>query len=54
VSLYCELLSGAVLDGIRAEIAASGGDVGELGEPPAEEVPIAEAEEPAVPAPPAE
>ena len=30
VSLYCELLSGAVLDGIRAEIAASGGDVGEL------------------------
>jgi small subunit ribosomal protein S2 len=39
VSLYCELLSGAVLDGIRAEIAASGGDLGELGEPPAEEVP---------------
>ena len=30
VSLYCELMSGAVLDGIRAEIAASGGDVGEL------------------------
>ena len=39
VSLYCELLSGAVLDGIRAEIAASGGDVGELSEPLAEEVP---------------
>jgi len=39
VSLYCELLSGAVLDGIRAEIAASGGDVGELGEPPADECP---------------
>ena len=39
VSLYCELMSGAVLDGIRAEIAASGGDVGELSEPPAEEVP---------------
>jgi small subunit ribosomal protein S2 len=35
VSLYCELMSGAVLDGIRAEIAASGGDVGELVEPPA-------------------
>jgi small subunit ribosomal protein S2 len=34
-------LSGAVLDGIRAEIAASGGDVGELGEPPVEEVPPA-------------
>jgi small subunit ribosomal protein S2 len=42
VSLYCELLSGAVLDGIRAEIAASGGDVGELSEPPADEVPAAD------------
>uniref|UniRef100_UPI0035B1B71D 30S ribosomal protein S2 n=1 Tax=Dongia sp. TaxID=1977262 RepID=UPI0035B1B71D len=41
VSLFCELLSAAVLDGIRAEIAASGGDVGELIEPPAEEVPVA-------------
>ena len=30
-------MSSAVLDGIRAEIAASGGDVGELSEPPAEE-----------------
>ena len=39
VSLYCDLMSSAVLDGIRAEIAASGGDVGELSEPPAEEVP---------------
>jgi len=54
VSLYCELLSGAVLDGIRAEIAASGGDVGELGEPPAEEVPAVDSEEAAVPAAPAE
>ena len=41
VSLYCELMSSAVLDGIRAEIAASGGDVGELSEPPVEEVPPA-------------
>ena len=41
VSLYCELVSGAVLDGIRAEIAASGGDVGGLSEPPAEEMPAA-------------
>ena len=40
VSLYCDLMSSAVLDGIRAEIAASGGDVGELSEPPAEEVPV--------------
>jgi small subunit ribosomal protein S2 len=52
VSLFCELLSGAVLDGIRAEIAASGGDVGELSAPPVEEVPVAEA--PAAEAAPAE
>ena len=39
MSLYCDLMSGAVLDGIRAEIAASGGDVGELDEPPSEDVP---------------
>jgi small subunit ribosomal protein S2 len=32
-------MSGAVLDGIRAEIAASGGDVGELEQPPTEDVP---------------
>jgi len=43
VSLYCELISSAVLDGIRAEIAASGGDVGALDEPPVEEVPAADA-----------
>ncbi|HTE79625.1 MAG TPA: 30S ribosomal protein S2, partial [Reyranella sp.] len=54
VSLYCELLSSAVLDGIRAEIAASGGDVGELDEPPVEEVPVAEAEAPPADAPAAE
>ena len=42
VSLYCELVSGAVLDGIRAEISASGGDVGEMSEPPVEEVPAGE------------
>ena len=54
VSLYCELLSGAVLDGIRAEIAASGGDVGELSEPPAEDVPAAETDGTAAPASPAE
>ena len=39
VSLYCDLISSAVLDGIRAEIAASGRDVGELAEPMAEEPP---------------
>jgi len=39
ISLYCELLSGAVLDGIRAEIAASGADLGEAAEPLPEELP---------------
>jgi small subunit ribosomal protein S2 len=39
VSLYCDLVSSAVLDGIRAEIAASGGDVGEFDAPPVEEIP---------------
>src|SRR6185295_11278887 len=54
ISLYCELLSGAVLDGIRAEIAASGGDVGELGEPPADEVPAADTDGAGAEASPAE
>jgi len=39
ISLYCELLSGAVLDGIREEIKASGGDLGEVSEPLPEELP---------------
>jgi small subunit ribosomal protein S2 len=54
VSLYCDLLSGAVLDGIRAEIAASGGDVGELDEPPSEDVPAAETDGAGAEASPAE
>jgi len=52
VSLYCDLLSSSVLDGIRAEIAATGGDVGAMSEMPAEEFPVAEA--PAAEATPAE
>ena len=32
IELYCKLLSDSVLDGIQAEFAASGGDVGELRE----------------------
>jgi small subunit ribosomal protein S2 len=53
ISLYCELLSGAVLDGIREEIKASGGDVGEAAEPLPEELPdvtAAASEETAAPA----
>ncbi len=36
ISLYCELISGSVLDGLQAEMIASGVDVGELDEPAAE------------------
>jgi small subunit ribosomal protein S2 len=54
VSLYCDLVSSAVLDGIRAEIAASGGDVGEMDAPPVEEIPVAPVEGAAVEATPAE
>jgi len=28
IHLYCELVSGAVLDGLQAEMAASGADLG--------------------------
>ncbi|HEV7369088.1 30S ribosomal protein S2 [Arenibaculum sp.] len=38
IDLYCELVSGAVLDGLQAEMAASGVDVGES-DAPAETVP---------------
>jgi small subunit ribosomal protein S2 len=39
ISLYCDLISSAVLDGIREEIRAAGGDLGEAAEPNAEELP---------------
>ena len=45
IDLYCELLSGSVLDGLQAEMTAAGIDVGARAEAPAEAV--AEAEEPA-------
>jgi small subunit ribosomal protein S2 len=34
IHLYCELVSGAVLDGLQAELAGSGADIGEQEEPP--------------------
>jgi small subunit ribosomal protein S2 len=43
IELYCELVSGAVLDGLQAEMNASGVDVGEMEEAPVEELPEAEA-----------
>jgi small subunit ribosomal protein S2 len=36
ISLFCELISGAVLDGLQAEMVASGVDAGEQEEPVAE------------------
>ena len=36
IELYCELLSGAVLDGLQAEQMASGQDIGEAEEAPVE------------------
>jgi small subunit ribosomal protein S2 len=38
IHLYCDLVSGAVLDGLQAELAASGVDIGEREELPAEPV----------------
>ncbi|WP_096702793.1 30S ribosomal protein S2 [Magnetospirillum sp. 15-1] len=45
IQTYCDLMSGAVLDGIQAEITRGGGDVGASAEAPVEQIPevIAEA-----------
>ncbi|MDW8444147.1 MAG: 30S ribosomal protein S2 [Acetobacteraceae bacterium] len=42
ISLYCDLIAGAVLDGISAEMAASGVDLGAAEELPAEALPPVE------------
>jgi small subunit ribosomal protein S2 len=64
INLYCDLMVGAVLDGLQAEMAASGADMGAFEAPPeetesalpeeaaaADEVPEAAATEAAEPAP---
>src|SRR5438128_4533836 len=38
IHLYCDLVSGAVLDGLQAELAASGVDIGARAELPAETI----------------
>lgn len=43
IELYCELLWGAVLDGLAEEVAASGGDPGEAEALPVENLEVAEA-----------
>ena len=50
IGLYCDLVAGAVLDGISAEMAASGRDIGAAEELPPEQIPVPEtaaAEQPA-------
>ncbi len=44
IHLYCDLVSGAVLDGLQAELAGSGADLGEQAELPAEAPPPVAAE----------
>jgi small subunit ribosomal protein S2 len=50
IELYCNLVSGAVLDGISAELAASGHDVGASEELPVEAEVVTETVEAAAPA----
>ncbi len=61
INMYCDLISGSVLDGIQQEVVASGGDIGAREDAPVEDLavvaeaevaPVAEA--PAVEAPVAE
>lgn len=45
IEFYCEMVTGAVLDGIQAEVGATGGDIGEMEAPTEtlpEEQPVAE------------
>jgi small subunit ribosomal protein S2 len=39
IELYCDLIAGSVLDGLQAELMASGVDVGERDETPLEDIP---------------
>jgi small subunit ribosomal protein S2 len=43
INLYCDMISGAVLDGIQQEMVSSGVDIGASEEPIAEELPAEEA-----------
>ena len=45
ITLYCDLVAGAVLDGISAEMAASGRDVGAAEDLPPEQIPEPETEQ---------
>ena len=45
IHLYCDLVSNSVLDGLQAELAASGVDIGARAEPAVDELPDEAAEE---------
>jgi len=45
ISLYCDLVAESVLDGIQAELVASGTDIGAMEEAPVESLPTPEAQE---------
>ncbi len=40
IQTYCDLVAGAVLDGIQASIGRAGGDIGAAAEAPVEQVPV--------------
>ena len=46
ITLYCELAQGAILDGLQAEMVASGGDAGSAAEVPIEPALVAEEDAP--------
>ena len=54
INLYCDMIAGAVLDGIQQEMVSSGVDIGAAEEPIAEDIPEAAAEEAAAEEAPAE
>ena len=47
ITLYCELAQGAILDGLQAEMVASGGDAGSAAEAPIEPALVSEEAAPA-------
>ena len=47
INLYCDLMAHAVLDGLQAELASSGADMGAQAAPPAETLPEADTPPPA-------
>ena len=45
INFYCELMVGAVLDGIQQEVASTGTDIGAASDPPKEDLPEKKAEQ---------